>query len=111
MRTFTWINFILGLWLIVAGFVLSAGAGPIMTEEIVLGIIIACLASVSATRPHPAVSWLVALAGLWTLLAPTFISYVGRGASRTNDVIVGIVVLIIGAANAISSQTPVRTAA
>jgi hypothetical protein len=44
VKALSWINFILGLWLIVAGFTLSTGVGAIMAEEIVLGIIIAVLA-------------------------------------------------------------------
>jgi hypothetical protein len=82
-----------------------------MAEEIVLGIIIACLAAISATRPSRVVSWLVALAGLWTLIAPAVISYAGTTASRANDIVVGIVVLVLGIASAVYRQSPVRTRA
>ena len=111
MKALGWINFILGLWLIVAGFALSTAARPVMAEEIVLGIIIACLAAISAARPSSAVSWLIAIAGLWTLIAPAVIRYAGMAASRTNDIVVGIVVLVLGIANAVYSQSPVRTQA
>jgi len=53
-------------------------------------------------------SWLVALAGLWTLIAPAAISYAGLTASRTNDIVVGIVVLVLGVANTVYRQ-PART--
>jgi hypothetical protein len=109
MKALSWINFILGLWLIVAGFTLSVASRPIMAEEIVLGIIIACLAAISATRPSSIISWLVAIAGLWTLIAPAAISYAGMTASRSNGIVVGIVVLVLGIANAVSRQSPVRT--
>jgi hypothetical protein len=69
---------------ILAGFVLSNGAGAIMTEEIVLGIIIA-------------------------LLAPAMISYSTFATSKANDITVGIVVLVLGFANALYRQSPVRT--
>jgi hypothetical protein len=111
MKALSWINFILGLWLIVAAFALSAASRPIMAEEIVLGIIIACLAAISATRPSPVVSWLVAIAGLWTLIAPAAIRYAGMRASLANDIVVGIVVLVLGIANAVYRQSPVRTQA
>jgi hypothetical protein len=110
MKAFSWINFILGLWLIVAGFVLSATARPVMTEEIVLGIIIAGLAFASAMRPVPIFSWLLAIAGLWTLVAPMVINY-GVRPSRGNDIIVGIIVLALGVANAVYRQDLVRTRA
>ena len=109
MKAISWINFILGLWLIVAGFALSRGLRPVMAEEIVLGIVIACLAVISAVRPSSAINWLIALAGLWTLIAPAVISYMDMARSRTNDIVVGIVVLILGVVNAVYSRSPVRT--
>ena len=111
MKVLSWINFILGLWLIVAGFVLSGTAKAAMAEEIALGIIIASLAAISAVRPSSLVSWLVALAGLWTLTAPAVINYAGLTASLGNDVVVGLVVLVLGLTNAVYRQPPVRTAA
>jgi hypothetical protein len=111
MKALSWINFILGLWLIVAGFALSAASRPVMGEEIVLGIIIAVLAAISATRPSSVISWLVAIAGLWTLIAPAVISYGTMTVSRTNDIVVGIIVLVLGIANAVYRQSPVRTRA
>ena len=107
MRAFSWINFILGVWLFIAGFALAHGVGAAVAEEIVLGIIIAFLAAISAYRPVAAASWLVALAGLWTLIAPGIFHY--GGASRTNDVVIGIIVLVLGAANALYRQSPART--
>jgi len=109
MRSLSWINFVLGLWLIVAAFVLSAGTGPIMAEEIALGVIIAVFAYLSAVRPSSVVSWIVVLAGLWTLLGPSIIGYGAMHASRANDVVVGIVVLVLGFANAVFRESPVRT--
>lgn len=110
MKALSWINFILGLWLIVAGFTLSAGSGAPMAEEIVLGIIIAVLAySAAMTRAHAALSWLVAIAGLWTLVAPSFIGYGTLAASRSNDIIVGIIVLVLGFISAVWRRSPVRT--
>ena len=112
MKVLSWINCLLGLWLIVSAFILSTGASAIMTEEIVLGIIIAVLAYAAAiARPSSILSWIVALAGLWTLIAPSVINYGTMTASRGNDMIVGVVVLVLGFANAIYRQSPTRTAA
>ncbi|HEY7291029.1 MAG TPA: SPW repeat protein [Vicinamibacterales bacterium] len=108
MKALSWINFILGLWLIAAGVTMSAAARPVMAEEIVIGIIIAALAAISATREVGVLSWVVALAGLWTLIAPAAIHYGQMTASRTNDVVVGIIVLILGVADAMYRHAPVR---
>jgi hypothetical protein len=109
MKALNWINFVLGLWLIVAAFTLSGAGGAVMAEEIVLGIIIAALAATAASRPSATMSWLVAIAGLWTLIAPSVIAYGSFAASRRNDMIVGVVVLILGAVDALYRQSPVRT--
>ncbi len=110
MKALGWINFILGLWLIAAAFIFSTGVSAVMAEEIVLGIIIAVLAYASAAgRPSAVVSWLVAIAGLWTLVAPSMIAYGGLTTSRTNDIVVGIVVLVLGFANAVFRESPIRT--
>jgi len=107
VKGLSWINFILGLWLIVAGFTLSAGVGAIMAEEIVLGIIIAVLSFGSIMgRPGTLLSWCVAIAGLWTLIAPFVIEYGTMSASRTNDIVVGIIVLVLGFINAVYRQAP-----
>jgi hypothetical protein len=108
MKALSWINFILGLWLIAAGVTLSAAARPVMAEEIVIGIIIAALAAISATRETAVMSWIVALAGLWAIIAPAAISYGQLAASRTNDIVVGIVVLILGVADAMYRHAPVH---
>lgn len=108
MKALSWINFILGLWLILAGFVLSTASRAVMTEEIVLGIVIAVLSAISMTTVTSWLSWLVALAGVWTLIAPAIISYAGMTTSRANDVIVGIIVIILAAARALS-PSPVMT--
>jgi hypothetical protein len=108
MKGLSWINFILGLWLIVAGFVLAAGSATAMTQDIVLGIIIAVFAAWAAVRDaHPVASWIVAIAGLWSLVSPG-VAYGMAHAAHTNDIVVGIIVLILGFANAVFRRSPAR---
>jgi hypothetical protein len=104
MKVLSWINVMLGLWLIMAGFALSRVTRPAMVEEIALGLVIVCLATVSAVRPSSMMSWFVAMAGLWTLIAPIAIDYAGASASRRNDIAVGIAVLVLGVANSVYRQ-------
>ena len=108
MKGLSWINFILGLWLIVAGFTLAAASGTAMTQDIILGIIIAAFSAWAASSyAHPVASWIVAIAGLWTLISPG-VTYSMARAAHTNDIIVGIIVLILGFANAVFRRSPVR---
>jgi hypothetical protein len=110
MKGLSWINFILGLWLIVAGFMLGAGSTAAVTQNVVLGIIIAVFAAWAAlSDAQPVASWIVALAGLWTLISPAVTHGLAHTA-HTNNIIVGIVVLILGFANAVFRHPPARTA-
>jgi hypothetical protein len=69
LKRLSWINAVLGLWLIVAAFTLPVRTGPAMAEESVAGIVVVVLAYVSAVgRPRPGISWTVAIAGLWILV-------------------------------------------
>jgi hypothetical protein len=104
VNALSFICFVLGLWLILAGFALATAARPVKAEEVVLGIITACLAAIAATRPSSIGSWRVGLAGLWTPIAPAAISYVGLTVSRANDIVVGVVVFAPGATNALYTQ-------
>jgi hypothetical protein len=51
----------------------------------------------------------VALAGLWTLLAPAVVNYTAVPRARGNDITVGVIVLILGVVNALYRPAPVRT--
>jgi hypothetical protein len=109
MKALSWINFILGLALIAAGLALSTATRSVRGEEIVLGVVIACLAASATIKPSHIVSWLIAAAGLWTLTAPAIINYRGMTASRSTDVVIGIVVLALGFANALYLRAPIQT--
>ena len=104
MKGYSWINFVLGCWLIVAAFVFTytLGMHPATTQQVGMGVIIAVLACWSAvSHAQEWLAWLVALAGLVTLAAPLWTDYQGISTfARGNDVVVGLVVLILGCASA-----------
>ena len=100
MKTFSWVNFFLGLWLIVAPFVLAyRDISAALWNNIIVGIVIAVLASWRALGKESVrmtvTSWVVALLGLWTLIAPFVLRYAGNASAMWNGVIVGIVVAIL----------------
>ena len=106
MKALSWINVSLGVWLMVTAFALSAGDGPIMAQESVAGIMIAVLAYASAVGPpSPGISWSVAIAGLWTVI----VNYGVLTPPRLNATIVGAIVILLGAGNAIHRQLVPRT--
>ena len=106
MKALSWMNFILGLWLMVAAFVLPGRTGPVMAEEAVAGIAVMVLAY-TAVVSHPRVgtSWSVAIAGVWILI----VNYAMVSASTVNATIVGVLVVVLGTANAIACHVPHQT--
>jgi len=108
LKALSWMNFILGLWLMVAAFVLPGRTGPVMAEESVAGIAVMVLTYTAVvTHPRGGTSWSVAIAGLWILI----VNYAMVSASTTNATIVGVLVLVLGSANAIACHVPRRTRA
>src|SRR3954468_23696036 len=108
MKVLSWINFLLGVWLTIAGFALPPKTGSTMAAESAAGVIICVLAYASAVgRPNAGVSWSVAVAGLWTLI----VSYGAHTSATLNATIVGLAVLALGSANPLYRHTPKRTGA
>jgi len=98
MKTLSWTNWALGVWLIAATFLISTRSELVRAEEAVAGTAIAVLAFTSAVaRPTPGLSWSVAAAGLWTVI----VSSGAMTTPRLNGVIVGSLVAALGAANAL----------
>ena len=100
MKALSWVNSILGLWLIVAPFaLLYRGISAALWDNIIVGIIIAALAGWRALGKESvrmtATSWAVALLGLWTLVAPFALRYAGNASAMWNNGIVGIVLAIV----------------
>jgi SPW repeat len=100
MKKISWVNFILGLRLIVAPSVLLyRGISAALWDNVIAGIIIALLAGWRALGKESVgmtmASWVVALLGLWTLSAPFVLRYAGNTKALWNGVIVGIVVAIL----------------
>jgi uncharacterized membrane protein YdfJ with MMPL/SSD domain len=100
LKGVSWLNFILGVWLIVSPFVLLyRGISQALYDNIIVGILVAILAIWRAlaeeTDGMTVVSWVMALLGLWTLISPFVLGYSQTRNAMVNDVIVGIVVGIL----------------
>jgi len=106
IRTAGWINLILGVWLIVSPFLLGFAGMGLSRSNVIFGIIIAILSLFQVSSPSESTwaGWLSALFGIWVLISPFILGFVGMGA-LWNGIIVGIVVAIVAiwAATASSS--------
>lgn len=103
VKWLTGTNVVLGLWLIVAPFVLGVPGGA-AANAVIAGLVIASLAAYSywrASNGEPASAGAASvnvLAGIWVMAAP-FIFDVGS-AAVTNDLIVGALVAMLALTNA-----------
>lgn len=112
----SWVNVVLGLWLIVAPFALAySTVSTAVYEDVILGVVIAALGLWSAlgerTRVTMGVRWVTAVAGLWVFLAPFVLAYTDTVRAMASDLIVGFVVLVLSVWEALAVRTAVTTGA
>lgn len=118
------VNIVAGLWLLIAPFVLGyQGIQAALWNDILVGIIVVAFAVARVARPlmNPSLSWINAVLGLWLIVAPFVLRYGGVveaealaaegavGGAQTamwNDIIVGVIVLVLGAWSALSTRRP-----
>ena len=81
MKNLAWANFVLGIWLIAAPFVLLyRGIQAALSEE---------------TEQAPAANWIVGALGLWAVVSPYVLHFSAVTNALLNNVIVGAVVAIV----------------
>jgi hypothetical protein len=91
-------NIVLGIWLIIAPFLLAVSQAA-MWNDITVGVLVLLLTGTRVSKPTvgtKSASWTNAAIGLWLILAPFILGY-GNTAAMWNDVIVGFLVLVCGA--------------
>ena len=71
MKAVSWVNLVLGIWLLVAPWALHE-AGIAETNSIVMGIVVAGIAALSLVAPprRHLPAWINVAAGLWVLFSP-----------------------------------------
>jgi len=95
----SWIDFALGIWLIISPFALGyrGMSGKAASDSIIFGILIALFSLWTAIRDDaPSVaSWLVVLFAIWIVASPFALGFRSIPRALSDNVIVGIVVLIL----------------
>lgn len=87
------INIALGVWLMLAPWVLGYDFAIARTNDIWVGILVA-LAALVALAWQPA-RWANTALGAWLIIAPFALGYAAWDAAAINDVVVGAVVLAV----------------
>jgi hypothetical protein len=99
MKRVTWVNVALGVWLIVAPFLLgySGSSSLAVANDGILGVLV--LAGswwiVAGMAAQFGVSGFEALCGIWLIVAPFVLRYAELSRATVNDIVVGIIVLIV----------------
>ena len=99
MRPDTWITLMLGIWLIASPNVLGhASRGAAKANDIILGILLFVSSGwiLRDTTQLIAVSCFEILCGAWLCRAPYLLHYERLSLTTANDVVVGIITLLVG---------------
>ncbi len=96
-----WALVLAGVWQIAAPFVLAVNAAPWAAHAVLLGVVWAAfglwIGSSGRGDVVKLLGWLAALLGLWALAAPAVLGYARVFPALLNDVLVGFVVMVLGA--------------
>ncbi len=93
VRLFDGANVVLGLWLIVAPFVIGAPGQRVATSGMVVGLLVLLLAIVRIVFKHTMViGLLLVLLGAWTIMSAFVLGETSPDFRMFNYVIVGIVI-------------------
>jgi hypothetical protein len=112
MKWASWVNVLLGLWLVASPWVLGYGYGPAVVHDVVLGITIGAVALWSATVPSTQIApaWINVALGLWLIVAPWMLGLASTVAyASTNDPLIGILTMIFAGIR-IATARPVPVA-
>jgi hypothetical protein len=105
MKRVSWINLILGIWLVISPFafgstVVNAAAG----NNVVLGVLLIGTSwwILAASHEVTGVSWFQMLCGVWLVVAPFVLHYGATRHSALNDVVIGGITFLVGLAETVS---------
>ena len=107
-----WIDFVLGIWLIISPFALGYRmiSGRATIEDVIFGILIAAFSLWTALKLTKAAGWLLGIFGLWVLIAPFVLQTHSVRSVTPNDVIIGLAILILAVLRTtVGGEHPVKT--
>jgi hypothetical protein len=93
------INVILGLWLLLGSFIGKFGTVASKSSDVILGFFL-CFLSFQLSIPTDETRWmnlLTGLIGIAAIIAPWVFDYSGNGSATTNNIIVGILIILVSA--------------
>src|SRR5215831_1737772 len=99
------INLLAGLWLIITPWVFGFAPMPgAVSNSIIVGVVIAVLALSREFGAESGWSWVNAVLGAWTIASPFVFHYASNIGATWNGIIVGIIVVVLGATSGMSNE-------
>jgi SPW repeat len=97
----SWINVLLGIWVIISPFILGFSTLPAaMWNSVATGGAIGILALIRSSAPRQSGwSWTNVILGIWLIISPFALGF-ASGVALWNDVILGIIIAIVAWGNA-----------
>ncbi len=100
MKRLLWVNIVLGLWLLAAPYVLGYSASSVaaLINDWVLGILVIGAAwwVMAGLAGGFAAALFEALCGLWLVMAPFVLNISHPPGTLFNEMVVGVIVLVVG---------------
>ncbi len=102
MRGLSWVIALAGVWEILAPFILGFAVVPAgLWNNVIVGVVLIILGAWAALTANigtaRTLDWIAAVVGLWLIVSPFILGTAVITAAIWNDIIVGIIVLILGA--------------
>jgi len=110
-KTLSWLVVLAGIWEVVASFVLGyMGTTAALWNAVIVGAVLIVLGAWAALSDQEGwdrtLDWVNAVAGLWLIAAPFVLGYTGTAVALWNDVIVGVVVVVLAGWAAVALGQP-----
>ncbi len=111
VMTASGLDVLAGIWILISPFVLGVhNLQQFTTNNVIVGIVIGVLAAIRFFGAYQAsyLSWINAILGLWLLLTPWILRFSHYSTPTTNNVIFGIVVIVLACWSALATDTGSR---
>ncbi len=101
-----WLNFILGIWLVIAAFIpgITGSQGAALVDYLIVGILVLVFAIWVARKK--AAEWANVIFGIWLIIAAFIPAITGnKTANLWNSLILGILILIFALLAALKKES------
>ena len=107
VATASGLDILAGIWLLISPFVLHFLPHVAMTNNVILGIVVGVLALIRFLGAYDlaVLSWINVILGIWVLISPWVLGFASARVPMTNNVVMGIVVIVLAAWSALATQS------